>query len=226
MVGQPEHNRRKFVYLLIPLMLGILALTGWLLWRGYLDSIDPAAAQLGSGPTLKEIRSGAGQEWQYLFSMDHQIIATDINGKADRLILDIQQATHDVNSALLPGHRHRISPDGRMLAVTYNNGVGPSGCSYSPLDKLLVFDLLNGTYKSIPNSQKGIKFDGSGNVYWLSPMVIVMEMVRCAGTAMGLDQMSYFLYDLQDPAAYQIIDADQCNLRRTLKPDFTCALAG
>jgi len=195
---------------------------GWYLFEP--DPVSPPATQLGAEPGFDAISATANRERLFLFRAENKILATDIYGNSDNVILDIKSTTNNEASELLGPES--ISPDGRRLAVTYFTERDTSGYWHPPIGKLMVVDLSDGTFENITVSLEGFNFDWVSPVTWLSPTVFLVRMQRFLGANSDSEQDAFLRYNLRELSDVQSYLFDPCRLAGVVKPHSTVLLLG
>jgi len=199
----------------------LLVCSGLLFLPWYLpldpDPVSPPATQLGKEPAFDDLLVSGNEKWLFLFRKENKIIATDIYGGNENVVLDIVTATNNAKSELL--NSESISPDGSLLAVSYFNKRNESDYWRPAIGELIIFNLKNGTVENIPTSLEGFEFDSGSPVYWLSFNVILVKMHRFPGGNASSEEVRYLRYDLQNIESFQVIEFSPCSLTTTLKSD-------
>jgi hypothetical protein len=216
-VKKQRFSFRKLILWGTGIFLLVCSVSPFLLWYLPLDPVSPPATQLGKEPAFDELLASDDKKWSFLFRKENKIVATDIYGGNEKVVLDITTATDNVNSRLL--YSESISPDGRLLAVNYSNERDLSDHWDPIIGKLIVFDLRNSKVENIPTSLDGFEFDWTSPVYWLSSSIMLVKMDRPLGKDMFSEEIRFLRYDLQSIESFQVIEFNPCSFTATMKPD-------
>jgi hypothetical protein len=215
-IKKKSFSSQRFILWGVGIFLLVCCGSLFLLWYLPLDPVSPPPTQLGKEPAFDELLASDNEKWLFLFERENKIVATDIYGGNEKVVLDITTATNNVNSELL---HESISPDGRFLAVNYFNERDQSDYWNPPIGKLIIFDLKSGTVENIPTALEGFEFDWISPVYWLSSNIILAKMHRFPGKDMFSEEVRYLRYDLHNLESFEVIKFDPCSLTTTMTLD-------
>jgi hypothetical protein len=165
---------------------------------------------LGAEPSFDTILADADINWLFLFEVGPQIIATDIYGQNDELLLDIQSVTNNSRSCFLD--KGSISPDGKhLLAAYYNERTADTG---DIIGRLVLFDFEDNSVVEVPVHLEGFQLAWSH--WWLSPSEFMVKMNKFTRVPMTeykedgfvmQETVRFLRYDLQHLDSPQLVES-------------------
>jgi hypothetical protein len=218
MVSRPRRIRRIASIPLIFLVSGvcfsacmILLAVGSYFPADRPDPISPPETALGQLVSFDSVLALAGENRLFLFRQDNTIIATNIYGHDEHVILHLGNGTANADSEFL-GYES-LSPDGRLLAVNYFSERDTSDYWNPPIGKLFIVNLSTGSVQHVPTSLEGFQYDYSvGSVHWMTPNSLLIKMHRYVGPDAYSEQVTFLQYDLQDRKIVQSFEFGPCSL--------------